>query len=110
MYNVTAIVPRRQGIGFALAGIQVREVADLAEAYDVLAGEIEDKHNGVILIDETFNRELPSKLQKQVDESTIPLVVSIPVITKWEYIHDRAEIIANIIRRAVGYRIKLSVD
>ena len=110
MYNVTAIVPKGQGIGFTLAGIQVREVKNITDAHEVLASDIEDEHNGVILIDETFTVDLSSKLQKQVDESSIPLVVSIPIITKWEYIHDRTEIIENIIRRAVGYRIKLSGD
>lgn len=108
MYNVTAIVPRGQGSGFVLSGIQVREVSNITEAQNILTLELEEVLNGVILIDESFIHELPSKLQKQVDESTIPLVVSVPIITKWEPISDRKEIINNIIRRAIGYRIKLT--
>jgi len=108
MYNVTAIVPAGQGMGFSLAGIQVLEVSGIDDAHSVLAGEMENKDNGLILIDEAFNRDLPAKLQKMVDDMAVPLVVSIPVITRWEQIHERDEIVSNIIRRAVGYRIKLS--
>lgn len=107
MYSITAIVPKGQGHGFRLAGIQVREVAGITDAHETLSNEFEDKHNGLILIDETYNTNIPAKLKKMVDESTIPLVVSIPVITKWEQIHDHDDIINNIIRHAVGYRIKL---
>jgi len=108
MSNITAIVPRGQGIGFTLAGIQVREVPNIAEAHEALAVEIDDDHNGIILVDETFARDFPSKLQKQVDESIVPIVVNIPIAHKWEYSHDRDEIFEKIIRRAVGYSIKLS--
>ena len=110
MYNVTAIIPSGQGIGFALAGVQIREVANLTDAHRVLAVEMDDEHNGIILIDESFTKELPPKLQKRVDESAIPLVMGIPVITKWEYIQKSEEIISDIIQRAVGYRIKFSED
>jgi len=110
MYNVTAIVPRGQGIGFAFAGIQIREVAGISEAHNVLANEIEDEQNGIILIDESYSGDLPSNLRKKVDKSTIPLVVNIPVITKWEYIHKRSDIFEKIIQRAIGYRIKFLGD
>ena len=108
MYNMTAIVPKGHGIGFTLAGVQVRESANITDAQRVLNEEINDEHNGIILIDESFAGDLTPELQKKVDESTIPLVMSIPIITKWEIIHDRDEIIGNIIHRAVGYRIKFS--
>ena len=110
MYKVTAITPRDQGIGFALAGIQVREVANISDAHRVLAVEMDDEHNGIILIDELFTNDLPPKLQKRVDESAIPLVIGIPIITKWEYIQKSEDIIGDIIQRAVGYRIKFSED
>ena len=110
MYNVTAIIPKGQGIGFALAGVQIREVANISDAHRVLAVEMDDEHNGIILIDELFTTELPSKLQKRVDESAIPLVMGIPVITKWEYVQKSEDIIVDIIQRAVGYRIKFSED
>ena len=108
MYKVTAIVPAGQGIGFTFAGVHVRESSSVTEAHNILSTEIDDGHNGIILIDETFSKNLPPKLSKRVDESTVPLVVSIPVITKREFVRSRDEIIENIIRRAVGYSIKIS--
>ncbi len=108
MSDITAIVSRGQGIGFTLAGIQVREVSNITEAHEALAAEIEDEHNGIVLVDETFAKDFPSKLQKQVEESIVPIVVNIPVTTRWEYIHDRDEVFEKIIRRAVGYSIKIS--
>ena len=110
MYNVTAILPSGQGTGFSLAGVRIHEVANLTDAHQALGVEMDDEHNGIILIDETFTRELPQKLKKRVDESAIPLVMEIPVITKWEYIQKSEEIIGDLIQRAVGYRIKFSED
>ena len=108
MYNITAIVPKGQGTGFTLAGVEIREVANSIEAQKALADELTEEHNGIILIDEAFTTDFPNKFQKEVDESTIPLVVSIPIITHWEDVYDHEAIIGNIIRRAVGYRIKFS--
>ena len=110
MYNITAIISQGQGIGFQLAGIQVREVAHINDAHTVLAEELESESTGIILLDEAFNHDMTQKLQKKVDESAVPLVVTIPVISRWEQIHDRDEIIGSIIQRAVGYRIKLSEE
>ncbi|MBN1294063.1 MAG: V-type ATP synthase subunit F [Candidatus Latescibacteria bacterium] len=110
MSNITAIVPRGEGSGFALAGVRIREAVNIEDAGSILTAEIADSSNGIVLIDEAYTAELSSKLRKQMDESTIPLVVSIPVITKWEYVHDRTEIVENLIHRAIGYRIKLSGD
>ena len=107
MYDVTAIVGRGQGVGFTLAGVRVLEVSNDTDAYNMLAEEITNEQNGIILIDEAFSKNYPSKLQKQVDESTIPLVVAIPIITQWEYTYDRDEMLEHIIRRAIGYRINL---
>lgn len=110
MSDVTAILPKGQGIGFTLAGVRVREIPAIVDAGNALAEELDNEHNGVILIDEAMIAALSSKLRKRVDESTVPLIVGIPVITEWEYVHDRRDVIENIIRRAVGYRIKLSGD
>ena len=108
MFKVTAIVPAGQGTGFTFAGVHVRESSSITEAHNILSTEIDDGYNGIILIDETFSADLSPKLRKRVDESTIPLVVSIPVITKWELVRGRDEVIENIIRRAIGYSIKVS--
>ena len=110
MFNVTAIVPKGQGTGFNLAGIEVRDAENIEDAQKILSAEIKDERNGVILIDETYTVDLSPKIQKHIDESSLPIVASIPIITKWEYVHDRVDIIEKIIQRAIGYRIKLSED
>jgi len=110
MSDVVAIVPRGEGTGFRLAGLKVMEASSADEAREFLTREIKNENNGVILIDEDFTIELSSYLRKHVDESTIPLVVGIPIITRWEYLHERTELIERLIRRAVGYKIKLSGD
>ena len=86
MYNVIAILPRGQGVGFSMAGLRVKEVTNVKNAHEVLTEAMEDDNNGVILIDETYTEEMPPRLRKKVDDSSTPLVVSIPVITKWEYV------------------------
>ncbi|MCD6308812.1 MAG: hypothetical protein J7M24_07440 [Candidatus Latescibacteria bacterium] len=110
MYEVAAIVPRGQGTGFTLAGVRVVEAGNEAEAHALLSVEMADERNGVILVAEAFLDNLSARLRKSVDESAIPLVVGVPVITRWEYVSDRSEAIDKLIRRAVGYSIKVSGD
>ena len=110
MSEVVAIVPQGQGLGFTLAGVTVRETASRQAALDLLVEEMAAERNGVILVDEAYLADLPRKLQRQVDESTVPLVVGIPVISRWEYVHDQDERFERIIHRAIGYRIKLFDD
>jgi len=106
MYDITVIVPPGQGIGFTLSGVQVREAATPADAHEILEAEMNDSRNGIIMIDETLKQDIPRHLQKRIDKSSIPLVVGIPVISKWEYVHTSDEVFANIIHRAIGYRVK----
>ncbi|MFC1539629.1 V-type ATP synthase subunit F, partial [Candidatus Latescibacterota bacterium] len=91
-----------------LAGAETREVANAHEAQKALSIEMDEENNGIILIDETFTKEMPAKLRTRVDESVIPLVMDIPVISKWESMKRQEGIIGDIIQRAVGYRIKFS--
>ncbi len=107
MYNVVAIVPRGLGVGFKIAGVRVVETADENDAIETLITEMDNNENGLILIAEKYIRGIPRKLQKKVDESTVPLVVSVPIVSQWEYIHDQDERFEEIIHRAIGYRIKI---
>ena len=107
MSDVIAIVPPGQGMGFTLAGIDIRETATREEALGALEEEMDDERNGVIFIDEDYLENLPRNLQRRVDETVVPLVVGLPVISKWEYVHDQDERFQRIVQRAIGYRIKL---
>ena len=107
MSDVIAIVPPGQGMGFTLAGVDTREVSSHEEAFSALEEEMARERNGVIFIDESYLDVLPRNLQRQVDETTVPLVVGVPIISKWEYIHDQNERFRAIIQHAIGYRIKL---
>jgi len=110
MREVVAIVPREQGFGFTLAGVVVREAATQSAALETLEEELSSEKTGIILIDETYLTGLPKRLQRRVDESTVPLVVGIPIISRWEYITDHEDRFERIVHRAIGYRIKLLSD
>lgn len=110
MLDVVAIVPREQGFGFTLSGVRVREAATQPAALETLEEELSTGRTGIILIDETYLTGLPKRLQRRVDESTVPLVVGIPVISKWGYVTDHNDRFERIVHRAIGYRIKLFGD
>lgn len=107
MREVTAILPRGQSLGFTLAGVTVREVINREEALRTLDEELDADHAGVILIDEDYLDDLPRRLRRRVDESTVPLVVGVPVISRWEYVSGQDDRFEKIVHRAIGYRIKL---
>ena len=65
MYNVSAILPHGEGIGFSLAGARVMEAGSASEAAEILETEMDDDKSGVILVDETYLEALPERLKKR---------------------------------------------
>lgn len=92
--------------GFALAGVPVIEAADAPEAASRVEHLMNDPEAGVVVVEESLYRDLPEELQRSMRSSAQPVVIPIPG-PDWTSESTAHEYIVEILRRAIGYRVRL---
>jgi vacuolar-type H+-ATPase subunit F/Vma7 len=105
LFKVLVITDREIGIGFQLAGTEVLEVNTASEAETLLRECLADESYGIILINEDYLPHFSARTKSVIEESTIPLVIPIPVRMKWEFEERKSDYLNNLIKRSIGYQI-----
>jgi V/A-type H+-transporting ATPase subunit F len=108
LYNVVVITDEASSVGFRLAGVEVRE-ATPETAAQVVKEVIDKRDVGLIAINEDFVRGFDQRMMRIVAESEMPLIIPFPPVV---YTEERREVeesyAAQLIRKAIGYHIKLT--
>ena len=92
--------------GFALAGVPVFEATDGADAARQIDRLPDAMNVGVILIDEPLYEDLPEEVRRDLRRSPLPVVIPVPG-PDWTTETTAHEYIVEILRRAIGYRVRL---
>ncbi len=92
--------------GFALAGVQVIQAADGEAASREVERLVEQASTGVVIIDEPLYRALPEEQRRGLNRVTKPVVIPVPG-PDWAAESTAHEYIVEILRRAIGYRVRL---
>ena len=92
--------------GFALAGVPVFEATDGIDAARQIDRLVDEVNAGVVLIDEPLYRDLPEEVRRNLRRSVLPVVIPVPG-PDWTTESTAHEYIVEILRRAIGYRVKL---
>jgi len=92
--------------GFALAGVPVFEATDGADAARQIDHLVDAMNAGVILIDEPLYEDLPEEVMRDLRRSALPVVIPVPG-PDWTTESTAHEYIVEILRRAIGYRVRL---
>jgi len=92
--------------GFALAGVPVFEATDGLDAGRQIDHLVDDLNAGVVLIDEALYRDLPEEVTRNLQRSALPVVIPVPG-PDWMAESTAHEYMVEILRRAIGYRVKL---
>lgn len=92
--------------GFALAGVPVFEAADSTDAARQIARVTDEGSAGVVIVDEPLYRALPEDLRRNLERSAFPVVIPVPG-PAWTTESTAHEYIVEILRRAIGYRVRL---
>jgi vacuolar-type H+-ATPase subunit F/Vma7 len=90
--------------GFELAGIVV-EQADEITAGDTMRRLAGDPATGIVLVEDCLRRSIPEELMQRLDRRAIPIVVPFPS-PSWEGPGVQEEYVLEILRQAVGYRVR----
>lgn len=105
LHLALAVRPGDAG-GFRLAGAEVREVApgEEAAAFRELLG---DPHLGVLAVEEALLAAAPPRLLARARERGLPVVLPFALPRRWGEPGRGQSWVAELIRRAVGYGVRL---
>ncbi len=92
--------------GFALAGVPVFEATDGVDAARQIDRLVDEVNAGVVIIDEPLYRDFPEEVRRNLRRSALPVVIPVPG-PDWMTESTAHEYIVEILRRAIGYRVKL---
>ena len=95
------VVPPRIAPAYRLAGAQVDEVEDAAEARAAVAALVRQHEGGVIAVHEPFFHELPARWRSALD----PLLVAIPERAHRAEPGSRRARLTAMLEQVIGYHI-----
>jgi V/A-type H+-transporting ATPase subunit F len=93
-------------LGFRLAGATVEEVAPGGEL-GAFRRVLSDPHTGVVAVEEELLRAVPERLLRRARETGLPVVLPFALPRRWGDAGRGRAYVAALIRRAVGYGVKL---
>lgn len=91
--------------GFQLAGVETFAVASVAEAETVLRDLMDGAEASLIVVRRALLQEMDFSLQRRVENSFRPVVMSIPGSISTSRREGRRRYISELIRRAIGFHI-----
>lgn len=104
------VVIARPGLslGFVIAGVTVFEESHGRDAAARIRRLISGSEQGaaVVLIDEALYDELPEEFRHESRHHAQPVIISVPG-PQWTEESKAQEYIVEILRRAIGYRVRL---
>ncbi len=104
----TLLVMVRPGdaLGFRLAGVEVQEVAP-GEEEAALRALRQRPRLGVVAIEESVLAAAETPARRRRREADLPVIVPFSLPRRWAEPGHGRELVAAIVRRAVGYHVKL---
>ena len=92
--------------GFALAGVAVDTTTLASDPGASLARLLGRGDIGVLLVEDRIYQALEDEVRRRADRSTTPVVVPFPS-PSWEAAPPAEQYVVELLRRAIGYRVRL---
>ena len=106
-YRVRAIATPALAAGLRLAGLPADETEDPGAAAERVGALVQEPDLGILLVEQPLFDAFPPLLRRELENRALPIVVPVPRAA-WGAATDRAEsYILDLLRRAIGYRVKL---
>lgn len=92
--------------GFRLASLPVHEAVTAADAARELTALSRRPEVGVVLIEQALFDALPEATRSACERAALPVVVPFPG-PEWTRVEDAEAYVVRLLRRAIGYRVRL---
>jgi len=93
--------------GFALAGLRPDETPTPESGVAGVRDALSQPDVGVVLVEEALYDALPEELRRQVGRRPLPMLVPFPGPAWAERAEEAEAYIVELLRRVIGYRVKL---
>lgn len=93
--------------GFALTGARIKPESDPKRAGWLVEQHLRTGEAGIIVVTESLFEQIPEKTRTLAEASGQPIFVTLPRPAEIESRGEREDLISRIIRRAIGYRLKI---
>ena len=107
MGHVIALVDRETGLGYRLAGVEVRETETPGEMERQAKTLFADPAVRLVILDEDLFRGMPRDLQNRLEGNRSPVFVPVPSLPLRKGALRPEEYVARLMRRAVGYQVRI---
>jgi V/A-type H+-transporting ATPase subunit F len=107
MYKIVVITDPENAYGYRLAGVDVVPVKSTEEARKELSLLINDDRSGIIAVSEDFIEAMGERIAEKIKRIYRPIVIPIPSGRHLKVTDERREYLASLIRRAIGFDIRL---
>jgi vacuolar-type H+-ATPase subunit F/Vma7 len=104
--NVHVFVRSDFAAGLELAGLTVTRIDVPHSAAEAIRQAAASADAGIVLVDEALYHALPRELLSHIDLAALPIVAPIPA-PQSEGDGDAEAYILDILRQAIGYRVRL---
>ncbi len=78
MYKFVVVTDPESAPGFRLAGVEVLEASDLAEAKKIITGLTFKDDTGIVAVNQDFLSMMDEKFMEKIDKSYRPIIIPIP--------------------------------
>jgi vacuolar-type H+-ATPase subunit F/Vma7 len=95
-------------VGFRLAGVDAVAAACPAEAERLLRACIAEGCASLILVSQSFLEKFSEGTRRAIERLSLPLVIPLPICAEWWQGEPSQDYVLNLIRRAIGYQMKIT--
>ena len=107
MSKYLVITDPDSAVGFRLAGVETLVAERVDDAEGLLQTAVNSGGVGLLLINENFMNRFSDTLQRKLEKLSLPLIIPIPISGTWWKMEETEDYIFNLIRRAIGYQMKI---
>lgn len=107
MSDLLVITGQGSSLGFQTAGLETLEVDGDSDISGLLLGLQAGERYGLIAIEERLLEKVSASAMKRLRKKGLPVIIPINLPMKWGEAEAGESPVLRLIRRAIGYQIKL---
>lgn len=107
MAGLLIITEKGMSGGFRCAGFECAEAAGGEEAGALLSSAQKDGKYGLVAVEERLLANVPEAVMRRLAKKGLPVIIHLNLPKKWEEKEYGESPVVRLIRRAIGYQIKI---
>ena len=107
MGELLVITRPDRSLGFRLAGFDCKEVAPREDISTILATIQQEGTYSLVCIEERLLEDVSREVMRRIKKRGLPVIIPLDIPDSWEEKEVLESPITRLIRRAIGYQIKI---